>query len=242
MTVLRLFRVQRRPLARAARAAMIALVASMVASTAASTVASAQPAQRRPGVEISLPTSSRLTAEGPLVKARAVLTDDRMRELLRSGFPARLSYRVELWSSERFVDEMQRAAEWEVLVRWRGVDEKYEVIQIIGGKSLSLGAFTRIEDAEAAVERPLRVPMAAPASRRRFYYQAALEVRTLSVSDLDEVNAWLRGELQPTFRGERNPGTALSRGVRSLTTRLLGGERRAYGSRTATFRTPRPDA
>jgi len=53
------------------------------------------------------------------------------------------------------------------------------------------------------------------------------------------VNAWLRGELQPAVRGQRNPGTALSRGVRSLTTRLLGGERREYGARTATFRAPR---
>ncbi len=162
-----------------------------------------------------------------------------MRELLASGFPARLAFRVELWSSEPWVDELHRTAEWEVDVRWRGVDQKYLVTQIVGGRSLSLGAFSRIEDAESAVERPLRVPMEAPRSRRRFYYLASLEVRTLSVSDLDEVNAWLRGELQPAVRGQRNPGTALSRGVRSLTTRLLGGERREYGARTATFRAPR---
>lgn len=196
-------------------------------------------AQRAPGLEILLPSPTRLTAEGPLVKARGVLTDPRMRELLASGFPARLSYRVELRSSERWIDQLQRTAEWEVQVRWRGVDEKYEVTQVVGGRSLSLGAFARIEDAESAVERPLRVPMAAPASRRRFYYTASLEVRTLSVSDLDEVNAWLRGELQPAVRGERNPGTALTRGVRSLTTRLLGGERREYGAESAIFRVPR---
>lgn len=214
------------------RAFLRALAAAVVLATTAT-------AQRAPGLEVLLPTPTRLTAEGPLVKARGVLTDPRMRELLASGFPARLSYRVELWSSERWVDQLHRTAEWEVQVRWRGVDEKYEVTQVVGGRSLSLGAFSRIEDAESAVERPLRVPMAAPASRRRFYYEASLEVRTLSVSDLDEVNAWLRGELQPAVRGQRNPGTALTRGVRSLTTRLLGGERRAYGARTATFRVPR---
>lgn len=196
-------------------------------------------AQGAPGLEIQLPTPSRLTEEGPLVRARGVLSDARMRELLRSGFPARLSYRVELWSSERFFDELHRTAQWEVNVRWRGVDQKYEVTQVVAGRVFSLGAFDRLEDAESAVERPLRVPIAAPASRRRFYYQASLEVRTLSVSDLDEVNAWLSGELRPAVRGERNPGTALSRGFRSLTTRLLGGERREYGARTALFRTPR---
>jgi len=214
------------------RAHLRALALAVVLGTTAG-------AQRAPGVEIALPTATRLTAEGPLVKARGVLTDARMRELLASGFPARLAFRVELWSSEPWVDELHRTAEWEVDVRWRGVDQKYLVTQIVGGRSLSLGAFSRIEDAESAVERPLRVPMEAPRSRHRFYYQASLEVRTLSVSDLDEVNAWLRGELQPAVRGQRNPGTALSRGVRSLTTRLLGGERREYGARTATFRAPR---
>lgn len=196
-------------------------------------------AQGAPGLEIQLPTASRLTAEGPLVRASGVLSDARMRELLRSGFPARLSYRVELWSSERFFDELHRTAEWEVNVRWRGVDQRYEVIQVVGGQAFSLGAFARVEDAESAVERPLRVPIAAPASRRRFYYKASLEVRTLSVSDLDEVNAWLSGELRPAVRGERNPGTAFTRGFRALTTRLLGGERREYAARTSTFRPPR---
>ena len=56
-------------------------------------------AQQGPHVEIQLPTASRLTAEGPLVRARGVLSDARMRELLRSGFPARLHFRAELWSS-----------------------------------------------------------------------------------------------------------------------------------------------
>lgn len=196
-------------------------------------------AQRGPRLELQLPTPSRLTEDGPLVRARGVLSDPRMRELLASGFPARLSYRAELWSSERFFDELHRAAEWEVLVRWRGVDQRYEVTQRVGDQVLSLGSFARIEDAESAVERPLRVPLAAPASRRRFYYQATLTVRTLSVSDLDEVNAWLRGELRPAVSGERNAGTAISRGIRSLTTRLLGGEKREYAARTSTFRPPR---
>ncbi|MBX3174571.1 MAG: hypothetical protein KF709_09150 [Gemmatimonadaceae bacterium] len=213
----------------------------LLATTLAASIATPAGAQgsTAPRLEISLPVAARLTAEGPLVRAEGVLSDARMRELLRSGFPARLSYRVELWSSERWLDQMHRVVEWEVQVRWRGVDQKYEVTQFVGGQPLSLGAFEKVEDAEAAVERPLRPPISAPISRRRFYYQGTLEVRTLSVSDLDEVNGWLRGELQPAVRGERNPGTAFTRGLRSLTTRLLGGERREYATRTGTFRIPR---
>lgn len=211
--------------------ARLALSAALVAAPLA--------AQRGPHVEITLPTASRLTAEGPLVRARGVLSDARMRELLRSGFPARLHFRAELWSSEPWFDQLHRVAEWDVLVEWRGVEQTYEVTQFIAGRELSLGAFARIEDAEAAVERPLRVPIAAPASNRRFYYVAALDVETLSMTDLDEVSRWLRGEVRPAFRGQRNPGTALTRGLRSLTTRLLGGERRGYSARSATFRAPR---
>jgi hypothetical protein len=67
----------------------------------------------------------------------------------------------------------------------------------------------------------------------------SLDVQTLSVTDLDEVSRWLRGEVRPAFRGDRNPGTAFTRGLRSLTTRLLGGEQRGYTARTDTFRTAR---
>ncbi len=199
----------------------------------------AQSAPARPGIELQLPNASRLAMEGPLVRSRAMLSDARMRDLLQSGFPARLHYRVELWADGRLFDELTRTAEWDVVIRFLGVEQTYEVVQIVSGRTLSLGAFNRIEDAEAAASRPVRVPITAPRSERRFYYQAALQVDVLSSSDLDEVNRWLQGELSPAVRGERNAGTAFARGVRSLTSRLLGGERREYATRSASFRPPR---
>jgi hypothetical protein len=212
---------------------------ALLAVLASTLTPSAVRAQSGPRIEIAIPAAAQLTTEGPLVRARRVLADSRMREQLRAGFPARLSYRMELWSDERFFDQLQQSAEWEVLVRWRGVDQRYEVTQRVGDQVFSLGSFSELADAEAAVERPLRVPITVRPVNRRFYYQATLEVRTLSVSDLDEVNAWLRGELQPAVRGDRNPGTAFTRGLRSLATRLLGGERRGYVARSSTFRPPR---
>lgn len=193
-------------------------------------------AQERPSVQVQLPIPSRLTMEGPVVRSHHMLSDDATRELLRSGFPARLHYRVELWADGRFFDELRRDAEWDVVVRWEGVDQTYEVIQVVGDHRLSLGAFTRIEDAEAAVSRPVRVPISAPNQDRRFYYRVTLDVEALSVSDLDEVERWLKGELQPAVSGRGNPGTAFTRGLRALTTRLLGGERREYATRSPSFR------
>ncbi|MEX2182155.1 MAG: hypothetical protein WD771_08945 [Gemmatimonadaceae bacterium] len=216
----------------------ILAVAALRAASLAAPLAAPLAAQHAPRVEIQLPTPTRLTSEGPLVRAAGVLSDERMRELLRSGFPAHLHFRVELWSSERWFDQLHRTAEWDVVVSLRGVDQMYEVMQVVGDRQLSLGAFARIEDAEAAVERPVRVPITAPASDRRFYYKVELDVETLSMTDLDEVSRWLRGELQPAVRGRRNPGTAFTRGLRSLTSRILGGERREYGARSATFRPP----
>ncbi len=196
-------------------------------------------AQARPGIEVQLPTATRLTAEGPLVRARTVLADPYLRELLENGFPARLHFRVELWADGRIFDELQRQAEWDIIVRFRGIEQTFEVIQVVGQRPLSLGNFAKLEDADAAISRPVRVPLRAPAEDRRFYYLATLEVESLGVDDLDEVNRWLRGDLQPAVRGERNPGTALGRGLRALAARLLGGERREYEERSPTFRPSR---
>ena len=91
-------------------------------------------------------------------------------------------------------------------------------------------------DAGIAVGRAVRVPLNAP-NRGRFYYNAVLDVEVLSLSDLDELERWLRGELRPAVSGRRNPGTALTRGVRTLVVRLLGGTRRHFETRTGTFRT-----
>jgi hypothetical protein len=216
------------------RLATLALVAGAMLAAAPATPAGALLAQR-PSVEVQLPTPSRLTMEGPLVRSRAMLSDARTRELLQSGFGARLHYRVELWA-DGFFDELIRAAEWDVFVRFQGVEETYEVIQQVGDRTLSLGAFAALDDAEAAVSRPVRVPLSAPRANRRLYYRVTLNVEAMSISDLDEVNRWLRGDLQPAVRGEANPGTAFTRGLRALTTRLLGAERREYVTRSATFR------
>jgi hypothetical protein len=76
-----------------------------------------------------------------------------------------------------------------------------------------------------------------PAKRgQRSYYNLVLEIETLSLTELDEVEQWLRGEVKPAVRGKKNPGTAVSRGVRTLMVRLLGGERRRYEARSGTFR------
>ncbi len=195
-------------------------------------------AQRRPAVEIALPAPSQMTTDGPLVQARDMLAGARIRELLSSGFPARLHFLVELWSESGWLNDIERRLEYEILVRFIPLEKVYEVVQVTHERSFSLGKFAKVEDAEGAIARPTRVPIAAFATKHKLYYLVKLDVQVLSLSDLDEVNRWLRGELRPAISGERNPGTALTRGVRTLAARVLGGENREYEARTPTFRVP----
>ncbi|MDQ8154462.1 MAG: hypothetical protein P3B98_07345 [Gemmatimonadota bacterium] len=217
-------------LVRSLRRTLCAIVVLLGTTTAA---ASAQ--QGRPALSITAPAADQLTRTGPVVVASHMLAGRKLQELLASGFPARLHFTVELWSTGGWIHDLERFTEWDVVVRWLAVERAYEVTQFVGDRPFSLGRFAQLDDAAAAVARPVRAPIVAYSGGRRFYYQATLTVETLSLSDLDEVERWMRGELQPAVRGERNPGTVLGRGVKTLVTRLLGGERREYVERTPVF-------
>lgn len=208
----------------------------LVAAAFSIAAASRAMAQEHPSLSITAPAAEGLTRTGPVVVASHMLTGRKLRELLASGFPVRLSFNVELWRVGRWSNELERTVEWDVVVRWLPIERVFDVTQLVNDRPFALGRFAQLSDAEAAVARPTRAPITAYPSDKRFYYQAVLSVETLSVSDIDEVERWLRGELEPAVRGQRNPGTALSRGVRTLFSRLAGGERREYEARTGLFR------
>jgi hypothetical protein len=88
------------------------------------------------------------------------------------------------------------------------------------------------------VERPMRAPVRAVKQKSRQYYIGVVDVSSLELSDLDEVQRWLRGEMQPAVRGDGNPGTALGRGIKKVFVRLLGAERRNLQARSRTFVVP----
>ena len=196
-------------------------------------------AQSRPSLNIEQPADSLLTRRGPLVRASQMLAGDRIQKLLLAGFPARFHFRVELWSAGRFfLNQLEDAAEWDVLVRYLPVERLYEVLQVQDEQAFSLGRFSAIADAERAIGRPNAARMAARPSSRRQYYQATLVVEVLSARDLDEIARWLQGDVEPGITGEANPATIVSRGLRTLASRLLGGEKLEYVATGPTFRIP----
>ena len=183
-------------------------------------VGSVASAQSRPEIDIRVAP----TAYPPLVAVRGVLTEKPFDELLRSGFPARLHVRAELWSIGGWFDDVLSRVEWDIVVRYDAIDRTYDVARFVAGRLMPLGSYVRFADARAASELAYLPALATPPRGRKSYVAVQAELQTLDVSDLDELERWLRGEVSPAVRGKRNPGTALTRGVRSLASRLLGGE------------------
>ena len=187
-------------------------------------------------VEVLPPPQNAWLDDAPMITSTGLLTDASMRDLLANGFPARLHYRLERWAGGRWFDDLKAASEWDVILKYEVLGKKYQAVRVVNKKATSLGEFTTLEDASSAVEAPYKTTIALPKKGQRGYYNLLLDVETLSLSDLDEVERWLRGELKPAVSGKKNPGTAIGRGVRTLVVRLLGGEKRHYEARTGTFR------
>lgn len=187
-------------------------------------------------VEVHAPPQRAWAEQAPTVSSAGLLTDAAMRDLLANGFPARLHYRLERWKSGGWFDDIQAASEWDVIVKYDVLSKRYQVARVVNKKAEPLGDHPTLEAAAGAAEAPYQTAISLPRKGQRGYYNLLLDVEMLSLSDLDEVERWLRGELKPAVRGEKNPGTALTRGVRTIVVRLLGGEKRHYEARTGTFR------
>jgi len=195
-------------------------------------------AVQSPRLSVNAPSGERATAEGPRIATSRVLDDPKLEQFINSGFPARLHYRIDLWSRKQFFDNREAGAEWIVTVEFDRLQRTYTVRRQVGDRLVPSGTYRTFADVEAAIALPFEAPVRAPRSGQRMYYHLVLEIQKVSLSDLDELEAWLRGELKPATRGQRNPGTALARGFQTLMLRMLGGENPRYEARSETF-TPR---
>ncbi len=183
-------------------------------------------AQRRPVLEVVPPVAG---AAGATVTSTNLFGESDMRDLVRSGFPASLHYRLELWRSGGFFDDLEGRAEWEVIVQYDPSAQRYRVVRRQGGRLEDMGTFATLSTAQSTLERPTRTTLAPERDRTRYYYILTLDVEALSVSDMDQLERWLRGT-----RG----GTAVEAvgtGLRTLMLRMLGGEKKRFTSRSPVF-------
>jgi hypothetical protein len=183
-----------------------------------------------------LPPASELSTQPPAIRTIGVLSAGRTSELIRNGFPARLHYKLERWAAGTFVNDVKATAEWEFIVQYDPLAKSYKLIRATTQNAIVVGIYDSLSDADAKLAEPFRAPISAPRRGEKSYYALSLNVEAMSLGDLDEVQRWLRGELRPAVRGRRNPGTAVSSGLRTLVVRILGGERIVYQASTGVFR------
>ena len=200
-------------------------------------------AQRKGGPQLDVAVlAANSPPAGASIRTANLLGDRPMRELLVNGFPASLTFRLELWRSGGMFDDLERTTQWEVLVRYDPYSQRYSVVRFQGGRDQasrreSVDGLTTLDAAESVIGEPFPVALKPGRTGARYYYNIVLDVETLSVSDLDELQRSFNGELQPAVRGKRAPLSALRRGIGTLLSRVLGGEKRHYEARSGTFRT-----
>lgn len=203
-------------------------------------VASPRPGLAQDGdqaqVRVMLPAASTVTATrtGAGVVTDDLLMDAKTRELLESGFAAQVRYRLELWRKSGWFDDLESETEWRVLASYDPVAKQYRVVRQHGNQLEDFGSFPTVAAAEGPIDRPYWVPLR-PQRHARYYYTVTVDVEALSFSDLDELQRWLRGELQPAVRGHNSIGNMLKTGIGTLLSRVLGGEKRHYERKSETF-------
>lgn len=169
----------------------------------------------------------------PALRLGSSLQDPALEEAVRSGLPLRLRFTLELWRDELFDDLVQRT-EWTTVLQYEPLRDRFRVL---GQDPDSIPEYGSYADARMALESPGIPPMRRPASGR-YYYLATLEVETLSLTDLEELENWLRGELQPAVQGGGSVSGAVGRGLKRILIRVLDLPVRRFAARSAKFDAP----
>lgn len=169
----------------------------------------------------------------PLVRALHLMDDGIFDAALHNGFPVRYHFRLELWKDQRVFDKLERDVAWDALARLDPLTGEYSLIRSGGTEE----TFTTVEAMGQALSTAFTVDLLPEASSRghRYYYVASLEIESLSLSELEEVERWLRGDLGRAISRRGDVGDALGRGARRLLIRFSGLPRRKLEARTDTF-------
>jgi hypothetical protein len=150
---------------------------------------------------------------------------------LHSGLPLRIRIVAGLWK-DGFFDSEKGRGEWRASVLFDPLEQRYRLATVSeNAVELALDSLSAVRTAlREAFSLPLRPP-----EPGRYYYLGQVEVETLSLSDLEELQRWLRGNLAPAVAGEERMENAVGRGVRRALVRMLGLPARRFRVRSPTF-------
>jgi hypothetical protein len=153
----------------------------------------------------------------PRIQANALLADGKFLALMRSGFPLRLHYRLELWRKRSsWFDEHSSEASWDLVARYDPLSDDFLLVRSGGARR-----FASSDQLGRALAIPYKITLT-PKGSGRFYYLCRLEVSTLNDTDLREVEQWLKGEVSPAVSGKADLGDAVVRGAQRILVRIAG--------------------
>jgi hypothetical protein len=152
------------------------------------------------------------------VQAHGLLDDGRFIDLMRSGFPLRLHFRLELWHDRSgWFDRFVTGVEWDAVARLDPLADEYVLISYGG----AVKRFATTTELDSALDVPYRVTLESRESGR-LYLVAHLDVTTLNDTDLEELARWLKGDVTPAVSGQENLGQALAHGAQRALVRIAG--------------------
>jgi hypothetical protein len=168
----------------------------------------------------------------PRIQTTALLADGKFVGLMRSGFPLRLHYRLELWRTRSgWFDQYVSEYAWDAVARHDPLADDFVLIRSAGARVTRYGS---PDDLERALEIPFYVKLT-PKGSGNFYFLCRLEVTTLNDTDLEELTRWLKGDVSPAVSGGGDVGGALSRGAQRLLVRIAGLPRLTLEARSETL-------
>lgn len=196
------------------------------AAVAGLLLASRAAAAQSPTLTVTLQSSV------PRVRSTGLLSDGKFVGLMRSGFPLRLHYRLELWKvRSSWFDQFVREVAWDAVARNDPLADDFVLIRQGG----TVTRYATPEELAAALDIPYVVTLR-PTDGGRYYFIARLEVTTLNDTDLQELSRWLSGDVGPAVSGGENFGEALARGAQRVLVRLAGLPRQQLEARSTMFR------
>ena len=214
---------------RALRLLAVLLAAAVAAAEAQAPSDSARAAA--PRVRLTLGRAADGSLQPPVVRAVSPLAGGTFGAALRDGFPVRYRFRLELRHSVRILpDRLDRQAEWDAVVLLDPVTNEYQLIRSGG----TAEHFTTERAADRALSTPFAVDLL-PNRPGQYYFVATMEIESLQLSELDEVERWLRGEVGEGIAQSGNVGDVLGRGLRRILIRISGLPRLVLETRSPFF-------
>src|SRR5260370_38112678 len=138
---------------------------------------------------------------------------------MRSGFPLRLHFRLELWRARSgWFDQYISEYAWDAVARNDPLANDFVLIRSAGTRVARYGS---PDDLERALEIPFYVKLT-PKGSGNFYFLCRLEGTTVNDTDLEGLTPWLKGDLSPAVSGGGGVGGALNRGAQRLLARIAG--------------------